>query len=200
MALKTAWSILVVTLLLVLGVLTHGRNVIWEDSIALWRDTVAKSPGKARPRANYAVAIRREGGDDARADAAFRKALALNPKNHAALLGLGVMHAERGEYGAAREYLERGVNIYPDSHEIWHSLGIVYEEQGMPGEAEAAYRRALSIRPGYVKAVIRLGHLLRVTGREQEMRSLMREAVRRNPELLEVQPYLREMLGGPESP
>jgi tetratricopeptide (TPR) repeat protein len=200
MALKMAWSVFVVSLLLALGVLTHERNVIWQDSIGLWRDTVAKSPEKARPRANYAVALRQEGGEDARAEAAFRKALALNPKNHAALLGLGIMHAERGEHGAAREYLERGVNIYPDSHEMWHSLGIVYEEQGMPGEAEAAYRRALSIRPGYVKAVIRLGHLLRGTGRAEEMISLMREAVRRNPQLLEVQPYLKEMLGGPEAP
>ena len=48
-------------LALLSGAATHARNEAWSDPVALWSDTVMKSPKKARPRYSLAVALMREG-------------------------------------------------------------------------------------------------------------------------------------------
>jgi tetratricopeptide (TPR) repeat protein len=111
------------------------------------------------------------------------------------LLALGDLYGERGDHEAAIACYERGLGKYPEVDGLWLSLGISLEEVGRTGEAEAAYRQAHDINGENLTAVIRLGHLLRKAGRTGEMMTLMGEAVRENPELLEMQPYLRNFFG-----
>ena len=44
----------------VLCLFTYQRNLLYQDPLLLWSDTVAKSPNKARPHNNlgYAYALR----------------------------------------------------------------------------------------------------------------------------------------------
>jgi tetratricopeptide (TPR) repeat protein len=61
-----------------LGALTVQRNALYADPVALWRDAVAKSPGKARPHANLGWSLEVAGRLDA-AIVEYRIALRLDP-------------------------------------------------------------------------------------------------------------------------
>jgi len=47
--------------LIVLAVWTYQRNQVWKDDLTLWRDCVEKSPEKARPHYNLALALDDQG-------------------------------------------------------------------------------------------------------------------------------------------
>jgi len=65
-------------LVLLLGLFTYQRNVLYRDQVLLWSDTVHKSPNKARPHNNlgHAYALR---DDWDRAIEEFRTAARLDP-------------------------------------------------------------------------------------------------------------------------
>lgn len=49
-------SVVLVSLLLVVGVTAHQRNHVWKDDLSLWSDAIKKSPGKARPHDYMGIA------------------------------------------------------------------------------------------------------------------------------------------------
>ncbi len=65
-------------LMLILGVLTYQRNLLYSDEISLWSDTVRKSPAKARPHNNLGHAYAMQGEWD-EAIREFRVAAQLDP-------------------------------------------------------------------------------------------------------------------------
>jgi len=71
-------TVLATALIAVLCLFTYQRNLLYQDPLLLWSDTVAKSPNKARPHNNlgYAYALR---DDWDRAIEEFRTAAQLDP-------------------------------------------------------------------------------------------------------------------------
>jgi tetratricopeptide (TPR) repeat protein len=65
-------------LVIVLGGLTVSRNAVYRSEIALWEDTVRKSPGKARAWNNLGYAYD-QGGRFREAEAAYLRALRIDP-------------------------------------------------------------------------------------------------------------------------
>jgi len=68
-------------MLVIVGVyagLAYRRNAVWRSELALWDDTVHKSPAKARPYSWRGLAYQRRGQTDA-ALADYAQALALDP-------------------------------------------------------------------------------------------------------------------------
>jgi hypothetical protein len=49
------------TLFSFFGLGTVTRNVDWKDEVSLWKDTVKKSPNKARPHNNFGLALKIDG-------------------------------------------------------------------------------------------------------------------------------------------
>lgn len=64
--------------LLLTGFATHLRNAVYRDEVGFWRDVVAQSPHNARAFNNLGTALAAE-CDLERAEAAWRKALTLDP-------------------------------------------------------------------------------------------------------------------------
>ncbi len=64
--------------LLLEGFATHLRNDVYRDEVGFWRDVVVQSPHNARAWNNLGIALATE-CDLARAEAAWRKALATDP-------------------------------------------------------------------------------------------------------------------------
>ena len=94
--------------------------------------------------------LRFERWDDAAA--AFRKSLACEPDNPAALDGLAAVHLARGEWGSAVENSLQAVGLahfYPEAH--FH-LAVGLDRSGQTREAIAAYETALSL--GYSPAIL----------------------------------------------
>jgi protein O-mannosyl-transferase len=136
-----------IPLALILGLLTLERARIWRTEESLWRDTVAKSPRKLRPRLHLARALPPgdaltllESFPDPAAEAergrlylalqrptdalqAFGKVLAATPGDPAALANRGAALAALGQTDAARADFERALAADPCYPPALQNLG-----------------------------------------------------------------------------
>jgi tetratricopeptide (TPR) repeat protein len=87
-ALMPRWrAAAVLVLAAVLGAATVARNLDYRSEVALWSDTVRKSPGSARAWNNLGYAYQLEGRRE-EARAAYQRALALDPEDLKARINL----------------------------------------------------------------------------------------------------------------
>ena len=100
---------------------TLARNRIWNDDLLLWRDAVAKSPGKARPHYNLGVALLRD-GQSGKAGESFRAAVSLDPDDDYNWAALGYLAELEGDLAGARAHYGRAVGMNPDNR---------YAQQGL---------------------------------------------------------------------
>lgn len=73
----------------------------------------------------------------------FEAALAAEPRNAQAKVGVARVRAARGDFDGAIELLEDAAQFNPRPEEVYYHLGLVLEKQGRFEEAVAAYRKAL---------------------------------------------------------
>ncbi|KAF0218775.1 MAG: hypothetical protein FD174_2558 [Geobacteraceae bacterium] len=165
LSLEKAWSAKGKVLAVVLGLwvvllswFAYERVGVWQNSVALWSDAVAKIPG----RKNFWKALgesHEKSGMHAQALASYRQALAIDPDYCEVLNNVGLIYIENGDLVTAREYLERVTRKCPTYSEGFQNLGHDYYNAGRIGEAEAAYRRALQLEPRSVPSLIALGNI-----------------------------------------
>jgi len=110
---------------------TMARNRIWNDDLLLWRDTVAKSPGKARPRYNLGVALLRK-GHAVKAGESFQAAVSLDPDDDYNWAALGYLAELEGDRAGARAHYGRAVGMNPDNR---------YAQEGLKRVAESGLER-----------------------------------------------------------
>jgi Tfp pilus assembly protein PilF len=171
-------SLVLVTV--VCSFLTYQRNAIWRSEVSLWEDSVAKSPGKARPHAHLGGAYARA-GEHEKSKGEFLAALGINPDYAYAHSNLGVLYeGERRYEDAAGEY-RKALEIFPDFAVARFNLASVYGKFGMYQRAEEEYLAAVGIDPGYAEAHNNLGVLYFRTGRYEEALREFKEALRLKP-------------------
>ncbi|MFP4445253.1 MAG: tetratricopeptide repeat protein [Desulfosudaceae bacterium] len=107
-----------VILIIVGGFWTWQRNHNWRSDLALWQDTVRKSPHLAWPRHNLALAYSNRGHLN-KAIHQYQKSLAIKQET------LGPNH--------------------PETAKTYSNLGVAYDQGGYLEKAAAAYHRALAI-------------------------------------------------------
>lgn len=129
-------------------------------------------------RAALAVRFFREGsaldeqpGDgQERAQAAYRKALLLDPTLVPALVNLANVHYARDNLVEARALYERALALDRDCFEAAFNLGNVHHDLGRYGEAVACYRDSLRAHGSYADAHFYLAVTLEKMGRSAEAR------------------------------
>jgi len=84
--------------------------------------------------------------DDERAAAAFRRALAREPRSAIALSGLGTTLFRQGHTGEAIDALKRATTIEPKMVDAWYGLGRAYQQAGQAELARQAFDRAERLR------------------------------------------------------
>src|SRR5262249_33574931 len=116
-----------VPVLLALMVVTYQRSAVWGDPMALWQDTVAKSPNKARPRFQLAYAYYERGEWGLAADN-YEITSRLAPPDYRLLVdwGIALDHAHRPK--EALEKLQAATHVERDP-QAWCLIGQVYGEQ-----------------------------------------------------------------------
>ena len=108
-------------------------------------------------------------GDLVRAEAWFRKALALDPDNAGVLNYLGYMFADRGvRLEEALKLISRAVELEPSSGAYLDSLGWVYFRMDRLEEAETCLRRSLELVPRDATIRDHLGDVLARRGKLKE--------------------------------
>jgi serine/threonine-protein kinase len=132
-------------------------------------DATPPGPAPAAEAAKMAEFYARAGdaalrsGDPVGAAGNYNKALASNPQNLDALIGLGEVALQQGQYGGAIGYLKKAARLASRSSRINTLLGEAYLNSGNATAAEAAFKKALQLDPdndrarnGYNEAAGRL--------------------------------------------
>ena len=99
-----------------------------------------------------------------------------------ALHGMGLLHAEMGEYEKAVEYFDKEVEIRPDDNEAWVNRADVLDELERHEEAMKSYDEALRIEPDDDRAWYNRGNVLARLERYEEAINSYDKALRINPD------------------
>jgi tetratricopeptide (TPR) repeat protein len=116
------------------------------------------------------------------ADARLSVALEYSPHFVEALVNLGLVELERGNFARSRQLFERARRLNPDIAQPHHGLGVLSERERRPDRASEHYRDALRVDPGFAAARANLGRLLFESGRLEEARITFQRLVESAPD------------------
>ncbi len=105
-----------------------------------------------------------------RAEAAYRKALELDPSLSNALTNLGNLRFRRGFAHEAEELYLKALSVDPTQPEAHYNLGFLYFESGAPDRAAESFRQALAHDPAFADAHFNLAMAYEETGRYLDAR------------------------------
>jgi tetratricopeptide (TPR) repeat protein len=112
----------------------------------------------------FARGVESEVDDGPSAEAAYRRALSIEPDFVDAYLNLGAMLCEAKRCDAAVEIYEQALLNCPDSALVHYNYAIALEDQGRWDEAVASYERSLELDPALADAHFNLGRILEQQG------------------------------------
>jgi Flp pilus assembly protein TadD len=115
------------------------------------------------------------------AEAAYRRALALDPESGLAWDGLGLAQYNAGRLRNARESFMRAIARDPDSARAIFHLALVNERDKRSAEAIAGYRKALELSPQDADVAKHLATALGMAGQSAEGRTVMQRVVELTP-------------------
>jgi len=124
---------------------TWHQERVWGSEAALWRQAVRHNPDAPLPYSYLGTATLRQGRAEA-ADAAFRRALALDPEPEVARLarqGRAVVETLRHDYRAAARILSPLLRGQPDNPELLALLALTRMGSGDDTGLVAALRRLI---------------------------------------------------------
>jgi len=98
------------------------------------------------------------------ADAAYQRAIALEPGFAQAYVGLAHCARRRGDHPTALTHFLAAAEAAPERAVRHFDVGDELRALGRLDEAEAAYRRAIALEPGFAQAHAGLGHCARCRG------------------------------------
>ena len=123
--------------------------------------------------------------DEART--AFEAVLEKNANMAGAYLGIGNIHAARGEYEEAMEHYAGALHSNKEFAPALVMMGNLLVKQGDKDKALLKYKEALEINPTLAGPRLALGRILAQTGRMAEAIECLTEAVQQNPQNEEAQ-------------
>ncbi len=176
-------------------ILTWRRAAVYEDVEALWRDTLAKTPGAWMAHNNLGVVLMRRGAVQ-EAIGEYSEALRLEPGLVEAHLNLGNLLVGARRIDEAFEHYHEALRLDPGSAEAYFDLGRLLADQGRSDEALAQYREALRIRPDYAEAHNSLGVALIRAGRREDAVKSFESALRFKPDDVDAHVNLGMVLAG----
>jgi len=105
---------IILSLVIVAGLaaVTIARNEVWRSEMALWDDTVRKSPNKGRAHHNLGRIYDRKGYFD-EAFAQYQAAVAADPTIARAHESLGISYVSRNQFALAQRELEAALRLDP---------------------------------------------------------------------------------------
>lgn len=175
--LRALFAIVVFFLFIQAGKVTRARNLDYASDAALWGDTVAKRPGNARARINYAIDLM-AANRYADAESQMRAALPLQMDTETrgqAHLQLGSALAAQGRTDEGIAAVQQALSIDPSNKDADVILGQAYADQGKDAAAARHFLRALERQPDQVVLLKRVSWLL-ATSRDPAARDGVRAA------------------------
>jgi tetratricopeptide (TPR) repeat protein len=145
-------------------------------ALAVLEAHLAGAPDDAEAHYNLGV-ISAELGDRQRAEAAYRRALDLQPQLVEAINNLGFLDARAGRLAEARARFEAVLERQPEHTEALLNLAATRLQEGRPDEAIAVYDRGLARDPGNALFWSARGYALFLAGENSAALSSYRQAL-----------------------
>lgn len=174
-ALATALAAVVV----VFAFLAYQRNEIWGDPVALWKDSVDKSPNKARPRFQLAYAYYQQ-GRCAEAVTEYQKTSQLEAPDSSLFTDWGEAADCAHEPAVAIDKFRQALAMEPSAI-VYYSLGKTYAEQNQPLPAFEALSQAEKLDPTLEPVYVAQGHLYLRAGKFDQAAERYHRALQLNP-------------------
>jgi predicted TPR repeat methyltransferase len=133
-------------------------------------------------------------GDDVRALAEYRKAVAIRPTDPGTLTNLGNALRDLNNIDEAEACYRRALSIKEDHPEANNNLGMMLSDRGQHSQALACYRKALAANPGFVDALNNSAVAVRRAGNTDEAIELWKQAILLRPNCVEAHVYLADTL------
>jgi tetratricopeptide (TPR) repeat protein len=164
---------------------TWQRSQVWGDAVALWQDSVKKSPAKARPYNNLGSALS-ERGFLPEAAAFFQKAIELRPNYGDAYYNLGYAWVRMGRLEDGVRQMIEAVRLEPGNYMAHNNLGVAYLLQENYPEAIAHLQEAIDLSAEFETARNNLGAALKSRGDLEGAIHHFEQALRINPNYAEA--------------
>lgn len=161
----------------------------WPLAAALSQEVIARRP-------TYPVAYltlgsaRRQMGDFAGAEQAYRQSLALSRKVET-LTNLGSLLAQMGRHAEGERMLLESLAYNPDQPKAYLNLGVLRYEQQRPDDAVQYLQKAIQLDPSDAEAQFNLAQLFLQLGRREEGLRHLRQAHRLQPNNPQIAETLR---------
>ncbi len=117
------------------------------------------APQLAEAHAAAARVIAASRQDNAKAEAEYLRALALQPSQPSALRGLAILYRYQGKLDEAAEQLLRAAVLDPRDLSAQYDLGVTYQRLRRYEEAERFLERAIALNPSDANPLVRLAIL-----------------------------------------
>ena len=164
--------LLVIVMTILLASATFMRNRVWQDSVCLWEDVIAKSPSKVRPHYQLGFLYDKNERID-KAMQEYQTALRLGPDplSDRAHNNLGNIYGKQGRFEEAIREFQAILAFSPNDAAAHTNLGIIYAKQGRMDEALREFQAAIQSNPDDAAAHYAFGNAY-------QQRGLLDEAMR----------------------
>ena len=142
--------------------LTYQRSQVWASPLALWEDTVAKSPQKFRPRFQLAYALYEENRCPEAAQS-YETASRLGPATYEMLVDWALALDCTGHAEDAVAKLRQAAMFERTAH-VYAEIGMVYGKRGRTREALDALAEAEKINPNFMMTYLYRGNVYATLG------------------------------------
>ncbi|MFN7993004.1 MAG: tetratricopeptide repeat protein [Bryobacteraceae bacterium] len=146
----------------VLAFVTWQRNQVWAADMALWEDSVHKSP--QNPRAHFQLAqAYMDNGRVQDALSQFAETARLQAPTYELLVDWGLAYDQAGRLEEALAKLRQAAALRPGAH-VYSQIGMVYAKRSQWPEALAALDQAEKLDPNYAYSYYYRGGIRAKTG------------------------------------
>ena len=145
-----------------LAIMTWQRCQLWGSDIALWEDTVRKSPGKARAHFQLAHAFYTNGRYQ-EAVAQYAATARLQPPGYDLLVDWGLAYDDAGQPDQAVAKLKQAAALNPSAH-VYSQIARAYAKRSRWAEALEALARAEKLDANYAPTYYYRGGIRAKTG------------------------------------
>lgn len=163
-----------------LSVATIQRNKVMRSDETIYKDVVARSPGKWRAWNGLGTAYGRQGRLDEAVDC-FRRAVSVKPTGFMAYVNLGTVSLMLRQPGQALDVCDEGLREFPANAKLHHNRGMALCALGRTREAVREFRIVLQRAPEFRESHLCLGKIFYELGPRQLALIHYRHARARGP-------------------
>ncbi len=184
-----ARNIIIVLIIALFSLGTVKRNIVWNNSIGLWQDTVKKSPNKARAYYNLGIEYAQE-KRFGEAIIQFKKSTKILPNHLPSHLMMGKIYKEEGIYRDVVNEMNIVLKLPPeksDDHvDAYLELSSAYIKLGDFKRAEESIKGGLKLNPKNAMLHNNMATILAERGLFDEAINELRTALKIKPDYLKA--------------